>query len=396
MTDQEFLERYLTDRRGTDCLKWDALEELYGEKDLLPMWIADTEFRTCDAVLEALRRHIDHGVFGYGKVPEGYFEAFSGWMERHYGLKIPREWVHFCTGCVTGITWLVRAFTQPGDACLVLTPVYYPFHSVVRECGRTLVTCDLSYENGRFSLDLEAVERAIVQNNVKLLIQCSPHNPVGRVWSEEELDAVLSLCRRHGVFVISDEIHQDIILWDKKFTPALAVRDGAYRDMLAVVTAPSKTFNLPGLLHSHILIADEALRERYAQTVKGLNHTSSNVLGMAAAQAAYTDGDAWHEGLLSVIEGNYTRLAERLKVAAPELTLCALEGTFLPLLDLRALVAPEDTKEFMVEKCRVAVDYGEQFGEHFKGFIRLNIATDPRLVDETAERILRALGRAEG
>lgn len=207
---------------------------------------------------------------------------------------------------------------------------------------------------------------------------------------------MLSLCRRHGVFVISDEIHQDIILWDKKFTPALAVRDGAYRDMLAVVTAPSKTFNLPGLLHSHILIADEALRERYAQTVKGLSHTSSNVLGMAAAQAAYTDGDAWHEGLLSVIEGNYTRLAERLKAAAPELTLCALEGTFLPLLDLRALVAPEDTKEFMVEKCRVAVDYGEQFGEHFKGFIRLNIATDPRLVDETAERILRALGRAEG
>lgn len=286
MTKQEFLGRYLVERHGTDSLKWDALERMYGDKDLISMWIADSEFKTCDAITEALQRRIKHGVFGYTGLPEGYCDAFSGWMERHYGLKLEKEWFRFSTGCVTALAWLINAFTYPGDACLILTPVYYPFRSVVKNNNRQLVMVDLKYdENGYFTIDLDAMERAIVENKVKLFIQCSPHNPVGRVWREEELESVLALCRKHQVLVVSDEIHQDIILSGQKFTPVAAVAGGAYRDMTITVTAASKTFNLASLIHSHILIPDANLRETYDRFSQALNRTSRNLLGMTAAQA---------------------------------------------------------------------------------------------------------------
>ena len=391
MTKQEFLDKYLVQRRGTDCLKWDRLNELYGDSDLISMWIADTEFKTCDEILEALHKRIDHGAFGYSVLPEDYADAFSGWMQRHHGFRIDKEWLRFSAGCVSGIAWLLNTFTEPGDACLILTPVYYPFHNVIKENNRRLVTVDLHYENGTFSTDLKAMEQAIVENKVKLFIQCSPHNPIGRVWSEYELDAVLALCRKHNVLVISDEIHQDIILWGKSFVPALAVRNGEYQDIVMVVTSVSKTFNLPGLLHSHIIIADQNLRNRYDEFAKRFHCTGTNLLGQIAARAGYRYGDEWLKAFLEVIEDNYTYLKKTLETNAPQITVCNLEGTFLPLLDLRKVVAPKDVQDFIVKKCHLAVDYGEQFGEGYQGFIRLNIATDPQLVANAVDNILRAL-----
>ena len=202
MDTKAFVEKYLTDRRGTDSSKWDQLKEKFGRTDLLPLWIADMEFRTCDAVTNALMARVRHGIYGYSAVPDSYYAALDRWMTIRHNCSVPKEWVRFSTGCVTGIAWAIAAFTDPGDACMILTPVYYPFHNVVTNNKRTLVKVPLQYRDGYASMDYEAIEKAIVENHVKLFIQCSPQNPMGRVFTEEELDKVLSICQRHQVLVI--------------------------------------------------------------------------------------------------------------------------------------------------------------------------------------------------
>ena len=229
MTQEEFIRRYLVDRHNTDCNKWDAeMEEKFGTRDLISMWIADMEFRTPEAVVDALTERVKHGVYGYSDVPEAYYPALSNWMESRYGLPVAKESVRFCTGCVTAIAWMIQAFTQPGDSCMILTPVYYPFHNVVTYNDRKLVAVDLHCdENDCFTMDYDAIETAMIKNRVRLLLQCSPHNPAGRVWTEEELACLFEICRRHNVLIISDEIHQDLCLFGHTFVPALKVAGDA-------------------------------------------------------------------------------------------------------------------------------------------------------------------------
>ena len=280
----EFLDKYLADRRHTNCSKWDGLQEKFGRSDLLPLWIADMEFRTCDAITEALKKRVEQGIFGYSFVPDSYYTALDRWMTTRHNCPVPREWVRFSTGCVTGIAWSIAAFTQPGDACMILTPVYYPFHNVVTNNNRKLVQVPLHYEKGYATMDYEAIERAIVEQDVKLFIQCSPQNPMGRVWSEDELAQVLEICARHGVLTDSDEIHQDILPGDKPFVPAAMVKGGRYRDGLIILNSATKTFNLATLLHSHIIIPSAQLRKHYDAFAAGMNRTEVSLLGALATQ----------------------------------------------------------------------------------------------------------------
>ncbi|MGN0404738.1 MAG: MalY/PatB family protein [Bariatricus sp.] len=384
MNEQEFLERYVVDRKGTDSMKWDGLVDKFGKDDLISMWIADMEFKTCDAITQALTERICHGVFGYTRVPDEYYQVFSEWMESRYHFPVRKEWVRFSTGCVTGIAWMIHAFTKPKDACLILTPVYYPFHNVVTNNDRTLVTVDLNYSEGYFTMNYEAIEEAIVENHVKMFIQCSPHNPAGRVWSEEELEKVLDICQRHHVLVVSDEIHQDLVL-EGQFVPAAG---GKYQDIILTLSSASKTFNLATLLHSHIVITNAQLREQYDRFAAGLNRTEVSIMGMIATKAGYQYGSEWLEHVLNVIRGNYQYLKETLGKKLPEVTVCALEGTYLVLLDMRKLVQPEELQNFVQEQCHLAVDYGEWFGENFKGFVRLNLATDPAYVKKAVENLI--------
>lgn len=388
MNKQEFLQRYLVDRHGTDCSKWDGLMEKFGETGLLPMWVADMEFRTCDAIREALEERVRHGVFGYSVVPDRYYEVFSEWMERRYGFPVKREWVRFSTGCVTGISWMIHAFTQPGDSCMILTPVYYPFHNVVTNNDRKLVKVDLNYSDGYFTMDYEAIERAVVEHKVKLFLMCSPHNPAGRVWTEEELDKVLAICKRHGVLVVSDEIHQDIVFGENRFVPAAVVSGGRYRDIVVTLNSASKTFNLATLIHSHIIITDEGLRETYDRFASGLNRTEISIMGMTAAMAGYEKSGEWLGHVLDVIGDNYDYLKETLEEKLPGVRVCGLEGTYLPMIDLRTYVEPDKVQDFVQKGCRLAVDYGEWFGDRYKGFIRMNLATDPAYVRQAVERIV--------
>ncbi|MEA5083634.1 MAG: MalY/PatB family protein [Lachnospiraceae bacterium] len=393
MDKQEFLNNYLVERRNTDCLKWDELGVRYGDSNLLSMWVADMEFKTCNDIIEAMISRTKHGVFGYSCVPDKYYEAYSNWMEQRYSFPIKKDWVRFSTGCVTAIAWMIHAFTKPSDACLILTPVYYPFHNVVTYNGRKLVTVDLDYKDGYFTMNYEDIEQAIVENQVKMFIQCSPHNPAGRVWTEQELDRVLAICKKHNVLVVSDEIHQDIILGNNKFIPSAVVSGGIYNDIVITLSSASKTFNLASLLHSHIVITNESLMEIYDEFAKGLNRTEMNIMGLTATQAGYTYGGEWLENVLEVIQDNYHYLKTELNKNMPDITVCSLEGTYLILLDMRKCIKPELVRDFIQNKCHLAVDYGEWFGENFKGFVRLNLATNPAYVKEAVQRIVTEIGK---
>lgn len=391
MTTEEFIQAYSVERHGTDSLKWDDLQARYGNADLLSMWVADMEFKTCPEIIEAMTQRIQHGVFGYSRIDDGYFAAFSQWMQRRFHWPIQKEWVRFSPGVVTALYWMVNCFTHPGDACLILTPVYYPFHNAIKDTGRKLVTVDLAYDHGYFTMDFDAIEKAIVDNDVKLFIQCSPHNPAGRVWTEEELDRILDICQRHHVLVVSDEIHQDIVTGDKKQIPAAIVHGGKYLDNLIVCSAASKTFNLAGLLHAHIVIPDKKLRDAYDAYAKTVNQIEVNIMGVTATRAGYEHGEAWLNQVLKVIRQNYDYVKQTLAVGAPKITVTGMEGTYLCMLDLRPYVAVDDIKTFVQDKCNLAVDYGEWFGEHYKGFIRLNLATDPKYVHQAMKNIVSGI-----
>lgn len=389
MDTKEFITRYAADRMGTNSLKWDALGTRFHDGDLISMWVADMEFRACDKILEAMQERIRHGVFGYSYVDDEYYNAFFDWEEQHHGFRPQKEWVRFSPGVVVALYWFVNAFTKPQDSVIILTPVYYPFHNAVKDTGRKLVTCDLVNTGGCFTIDYDAFERAIIENDVKLFIQCSPHNPVGRVWTEEELDRVMGICARHSVLVVSDEIHQDIIIGDKKQLPAAIVAGGTYRDNLITVTAASKTFNLAGLPHSHIIISNDMLRAAYDKYIKTVNQTESNIMSITATQAGYLHGAEWLGHVLDVVKQNYEYLKKELNEKAPAIVVSPLEGTYLCLLDLRKVIDPDQTRDFIQDRCRLAVDYGEWFGANFKGFVRLNLATEPRYVEKAAENIIR-------
>lgn len=393
MDTKEFIKQYAVDRMGTYSLKWDALDVRFHDPDLISMWVADMEFRTSDKILEAMQERIKHGVFGYSYVGDEYYNAFFDWEEKHHGFRPQKEWMRFSTGVVVALYWFINAFTKPQDSVIILTPVYYPFHNAVKDTGRKLVTCDLVNTDGYFTIDFDAFEKAIVENEVKLFIQCSPHNPAGRVWTEEELDRVMDICTRHNVLIVSDEIHQDIVIGDKKQIPAAIVAGGKYRDNLITVTAASKTFNLAGLLHSHIIISDDKLRAAYDEYAKTVNQTEVNIMGITATQAGYLYGEEWLGHILDIIKQNYEYLKKELNEKAPAIVVSPLEGTYLCLLDLRKVIDPDQARDLIQNRCRLAVDYGEWFGANFKGFVRLNLATEPRYIEAAVENIIREVNK---
>ena len=388
MQKEKFLKEYLVERKGTYSLKWDALDKRFGNADLISMWVADMEIKAPKEVIEALKERCEHGVFGYSYVSDEYYNSVINWLKEKHNYEIKKEWLRFTNGVVTAIYCFVNIFTKVDDAILILTPVYYPFHNAVKDNNRKLITCDLKNTDGYFTIDYEEVEKKIVENNVKLFIQCSPHNPAGRVWKEEELAKILEICKKHNVLVISDEIHQDIIMKGYKHIPSAIVANGKYADNLITVSAASKTFNLAGLIHSNIIISNAELRKKYDEEIKKINQTEINILGMLATQVAYEKGSEWLENVKEIIEDNFNYLKTELNKHIPEITITNLEGTYLVFLDLRKIIPIDKVKEFIQDKCNLAIDFGEWFGASFKGFIRINLATDPEIVKKAVENII--------
>ena len=388
MEKQEFLKEYLVDRKNTNSLKWDALDVRYGDPDLISMWVADMEIKSPKEIIEALKNRCEHGVFGYSYASDEYYSALISWMKENHNFNIEKDWIRFSQGVVTAIYCFINIFTKINDSVLILTPVYYPFHNAVKDNNRKLITSDLINNNGYFTINYDDVEKKIIENDVKLFIQCSPHNPAGRVWKEDEIRKMLEICKKHNVLVVSDEIHQDLVLKGNKHIPAATVDNCKYADNIITVNAASKTFNLAGLTHSNIIISNPKIRENFDLEFKKINQTEVNILGMLATQVGYEKGKKWLENLIDLIQDNYDYLKSELNKNIPDIIVTPLEGTYLAFLDLRKIISVNEVKNFIQDKARLAIDFGEWFGGSFKGFIRLNLATDPEIVKKAVSNII--------
>lgn len=377
------------DRRNTDCSKWDAQSENFGEEGLHAMWVADMDFQVPACVTDALSAYVKEGVFGYYTAPDSYYNAFINW-EKEHGYTVKREWIRFSPGVVSGFNWIVQMMTKPKDPVIVLTPVYYPFLYAVTNNDRTLITSDLINDHGVYSIDFEDFEQKIIDNHVKLFIFCSPHNPVGRVWKKEELDKLVAICKKHHVFIISDEIHHDLLAPGQKHIPIASIAD--YDDSLVTVTAPSKTFNLAGCQNSIIIISDEKLREKWDAFTTSIRVTSGNTFGYIAARAAYTGGRPWLNEVNEIVHNNYLYVKETFERELPKLVVSPLEGTYLLWIDFGAYLSFDEMKDFMQKKCRLAFDYGDWFGgERFGTHIRMNLATSRENVETAVQAIVAHL-----
>ena len=378
-------------RHNTDCAKYDAAKSRGIPSDALPMWVADMDFRAPEPVLEALRARVDHGIFGYAFTGADYGEAVTGWFGRRFGWRPEAEWIVRTPGVVFALAMAVRAFTQPGDAVVIQPPVYPPFFSVVTRNGRRLAENPLILRDGRYEMDFEGLERVMEAQKPRLMILCSPHNPVGRVWTAQELRQVASICARHGVIVASDEIHCDFTWPEHPHTPfAAAAPDMA--DRCLVCTAPSKTFNLAGLQASNIFIPDGGLRKRFEAEIAACGLDELNNMALTACRAACLHGDAWLDALKDTLRGNLSVVRDCLRAELPMLRLIEPEGTYLAWVDFAALgLSPAALHDFIVHKARLWLDDGRIFGKEGNTFQRLVLACPRATVVEAMERLKAAI-----
>lgn len=392
MTKEEFLSRYALDRRGSNSVKWDGLKQRFRTDDVIPMWVADMDFKAPETVIDALTERVKHGAFGYSLISPTYHQTFIDWLTRHHGYTPKKNWLRFTSGTITTLFWILHAFTKPKDNILILSPVYYPFYSTPQDTGRTPICSELQQdETGRYYIDFDDVEAKIKEHNIKVFILCNPHNPVSRIWSEEEMVKLFTLCEENNILIVSDEIHEDFIFGPDPFIPALAVQDGRFKDSIITITSASKTFNLASLPVAHTIIPNEAHRKQFDAYVATIDHTQLPVLDLLATETAYQTGDAWLTGLLAVIKDNYDIMKNTLLEAAPKLVFTPLEATYLAWVDFKAYVAPEELDNFMIKQCRVGVNTSPNFAPATPGFVRFNLAAHPDTVREAANRIIKGL-----
>lgn len=380
------------DRLQSASEKWDGREKIFGAPDALPLWVADMDFAAPQEVLDALHKRVEHGVFGYTfRTPE-YFDAVVNWMRDRHNWEIEREWITFTPGVVPALAFAVEAFTKPGDKIAIQTPVYPPFYNVVRENGRQLIMNPLSAsEDGRYEMDFEDLERKLA-DDVKMLILCSPHNPVGRIWSRSDLEKLAELCAKHEVLVVADEIHADLIFEPQSHIPFASVSEAA-RDNCLVCTAPSKTFNLAGLSVSNIVIPSRKLRVTFERTVSKMHGLGSiSTLGATATQAAYDHGGEWLDELLTYVRGNMEYVQAQIEEHLPELSVRLPEATYLMWIDFRGLnLNAQELMQFLLHKAGIALNDGTMFGVESAGFMRMNVACSRVVVEQAMEQLKAAV-----
>lgn len=379
------------DRRGTDCEKFDFAVEHGLPADVLPLWVADMDFQAPPVVLEALHGCVDHGIFGYTGQKPDYFEVVQGWFETRFHWHTQADWIVPTPGVVFALATAVRAFTAPGDAVLIQTPVYPPFFGVVKRNDRRLVECPLVLKDGRYEIDFGAFEARIVDEKVKLFILCSPHNPMGRVWTVEELRRMGEICLRHDVIVVSDEIHCDFSWPEHPHTPFVkAVPELTERAV--VCTAPSKTFNLAGLQASNVFIPGEELRVRFTDELGRTGWGGLNGMGQAACKAAYRHGAPWLDALKDYLRGNVDFLRDYLRDNLPALKLIEPEGTYLAWVDFSGLnLTPGEIHDLVANKAKLWLDDGNIFGAVGAQFQRIVLACPRSTLRSALDRLRDAI-----
>ncbi len=385
----------IINRKGTNCLKYDYAVERGKPADVLPLWVADMDFTVSEEITKSLHAAVDHGIYGYTQPKDAYYNAITNWMEKNHNWKTKREWIMKTPGVVFALGAAVKAFTKPGDAVLIQNPVYYPFTNIIRDNDRRVIDNTLVYEKrvtegkSQYSIDYEDFERKIVQENIKLFILCNPHNPVGRVWTREELQYLGEICLRHHVIVVSDEIHNDFVYPGFEHT-VFANVDPRFAEFTVTCTAPSKTFNLAGLQISNIFISNETLREAFQKEIDKTGYDEPNALGAVACEAAYRGGQEWLDQLRAYLLENLNFLRAYLQEKLPQIHLVEPEGTYLVWLDCSELgISGKELDQFIVEKAGLWLDGGAMFGPSGADFQRVNIAC-PRATLELALDKLKA------
>ena len=379
MNTTDFTKTYYINRRGTHSRKWDGEYLKFSRTDLLPLWVADMDFMTPPCLQETIANYVKTTPLGYTMTNPNYLDAVINWYKCRHNCNLSKDWLTSAPNVITGIMWSIGAFTKPNDAIAVLSPVYGAFDTSASDAQRHIVPIAMRRTtDNRYTVDYDAFESTIIQQDVKLFIHCNPHNPVGHVWTEAEMAQLFSICKRHDVLIISDEIHQDLITGPIPFRSALSVSNGAYADNMITMSSVSKSFNMASLHHAEVIIPNDELRSQY-NTYKALvYHTDSDVIAEAAITAAYTypEAETWLNTALTVIRENYEYLCRELLSALPKLRISPMNGTYLAWIDFGAYVMADDMHDVFENQCRIAPSFGEWFGgESYATFVRLNLAT---------------------
>lgn len=358
-------------RRGTNSYKWDIVKE----EDVIPLWVADMDFKAAPAILEALKKRVEHGVFGYTLVPDSYYEAIINWFARRHNWQIDRSWIIYTTGVVPAVSCAIKALTLPGEKVLIQTPDYNCFFSSIKNNGCEVAENELVRRGDSYVVDFEDFERQCADEKTTVFLLCNPHNPAGRVWTKEELERMNDICLTHGVRVISDEIHCELVMPGHRFTPFTAISD-ACRDNSVVLNSPTKAFNIAGLQIANIICADPAMRRRIDRAVNINEVCDVNPFGVAALQAAYNESEEWLDSLNHYIWGNYLALKEFIAKELPRLEVTRLEGTYLAWVDIKATgLTSDEAYEKLMKEGRVYVNSGTMYGRRAgEGYLRINLA----------------------
>ena len=381
----------VTDRKNTRSLKYDFARQRGMPEDVLPFWVADMDFKTSSYIEDALVERARHGIFGYSEVQKPYFEILRGWMKRHHNWNIQERWLIKTPGVVFALAMAVKAFTEAGDCVMLQLPVYYPFTEVIEDNGRKVVSSDLVLrEDNRYHIDFEDFERKIVEQRIKLFFLCNPHNPVGRVWTREELVTLGDICRKHHVIVVSDEIHQDFVFKGKHLVFANLKKE--YEDMSVTCTSPSKTFNLAGMLLSNIFIPNSELRHKFCKQLAAAGTSQWGGMGLVACETAYRKGEEWYQAMLSYVADNIAFTKKYVEENLRGVHMVEHEGTYLVWLDFRGTGFDVDEVERrIIHEAGLWLDSGKIFGECGRGFQRVNVACPRSVLSEALERLKRML-----
>jgi cystathionine beta-lyase len=375
-------------REHTGSVKWDLREEMFGTKDVLPMWVADMDFETPECIVNAVKERAAHPVYGYPFMTDGYFEAFMNWVKRRHGWEVKKDEIVFSPGIVTAVNAAVLAFSEPGDGVIVQTPVYFPFFSAIRHNNRRQLNNRLLYVDNTYKIDFDDFEAKAKE--AKVFLMSSPHNPVSRCWTEEELKRVGEICLENDVIIVSDEIHADLILPGYKHTPT-AMISKELAEITVTCMAPSKTFNVAGFFTSQIVIGNEALRKRFVSSMETMHLVHGNIFGYVASEAGYNGGDQWLDAMMKYVKGNFDLVDEFLRTELPAVTLTKPEATFLAWLDFSGTgYSGKKLVEKVVTDAKLGLSPGRVFGAGGENFMRMNLGTRRSLVEEALKRLKKA------